>query len=156
MSDDLLERLAADPRRAAILLDVDGTLAPIVERHEDARIPDETRAELARLASRYALVACVSGRPGEDVDRMLGVAGVAIVPTAAVGVLRQRAQGVLSVRAALVVGLASILGVEIGVRVATGVDEDVLRRGFGVLLVAVAAQLAIRGFRHGRRYPEAS
>ena len=79
MSDDLLERLAADPGRAAILLDVDGTLAPIVERHEDARIPDETRAELARLASRYALVACVSGRPGADVDRMLGVAGVAIV-----------------------------------------------------------------------------
>ena len=79
MSDDLLERLTADPRRAAILLDVDGTLAPIVERHEDARVPDETRAELARLASRYALVACVSGRPGKDVDRMLGVAGVAIV-----------------------------------------------------------------------------
>lgn len=81
---------------------------------------------------------------------------LAIVPTAAVGVLRQRAHGVLSVRAALVVGLASILGVEVGVRVATSVDEDVLRRGFGVLLVAVAAQLAIRGLRHGRRYPDVS
>ena len=76
---DLLGRLAADPAAAAIMLDVDGTLAPIVDRPDDARVPDETRRELARLASSYALVACVSGRPGADVDRMLGVAGVAIV-----------------------------------------------------------------------------
>jgi trehalose 6-phosphate phosphatase len=79
MADDLLVKLADDPGRAAILLDVDGTLAPIVERPEDARVPDETRAELARLASRYALVACVSGRPAVEVDRMLDVAGVAVV-----------------------------------------------------------------------------
>lgn len=76
---DLLGRLAADPARAAILLDVDGTLAPIVDRPEDARVPDETRRELARLASAYALVACVSGRPGADVERMLHVDGVAVV-----------------------------------------------------------------------------
>jgi len=79
MADDLVARLSEDPARAAVLLDVDGTLAPIVERPEDARVPDETRSELARLAGRYALVACVSGRPGADVERMLGVPGVAIV-----------------------------------------------------------------------------
>jgi trehalose 6-phosphate phosphatase len=79
MSDDLLARLAAEPRRSAILLDVDGTLAPIVARPEDARVPDEMRQELARLASRYALVACVSGRPGADVARLVDVTGVAIV-----------------------------------------------------------------------------
>jgi trehalose 6-phosphate phosphatase len=79
MADDLLGQLADDPRRAAVLLDVDGTLAPIVPRPEDARIPDEVRRELARLAGRYALVACVSGRPGPDVERLLGVEGVAIV-----------------------------------------------------------------------------
>ena len=79
MRDDLLARLAAEPRRSAILLDVDGTLAPIVPRPEDARVPDETRGELARLASRYALVACVSGRPGADVERLVDVAGVAVV-----------------------------------------------------------------------------
>ena len=79
MADDLLGQLADDPRRAAVLLDVDGTLAPIVERPEDARVPDEARRELARLAGRYALVACVSGRPGAEVERLLGVAGVAIV-----------------------------------------------------------------------------
>ena len=79
MPGDLLLRLAAEPRTAAILLDVDGTLAPIVERPEDARIPEETRYERARLASRYALVACVSGRAGTDVERMVGVSGVAVV-----------------------------------------------------------------------------
>ncbi len=81
---------------------------------------------------------------------------LAIVPTAAVGVLRQRAHGNLRVRAALVVGLTSILGVELGVRIATSVDDDLLRRGFGILLIAVAAQLAVHGLRHGRRYPDVS
>jgi trehalose 6-phosphate phosphatase len=79
MPDDPLHVLAAEPGRAAILLDVDGTLAPIVAGPENALIPDETRAELARLTARYALVACVSGRPGAEVERMLGVPGVAIV-----------------------------------------------------------------------------
>lgn len=79
MTSDLLARLAAEPRSAAILLDVDGTLAPIVDRPEDARVPEETRRELARLASRYALVACVSGRPGDEVTRLVGVPGVATV-----------------------------------------------------------------------------
>src|SRR6478736_8280207 len=79
MPDDPLRLLAAEPERAAVLLDVDGTLAPIVDRPEDARVPDETRRELARLVGRYALVACVSGRPGGEVERMVGVAGVAVV-----------------------------------------------------------------------------
>jgi len=79
MPDDPLHVLASEPGRAAILLDVAGTLAPIVAGPENALIPDETRAELARLTARYALVACVSGRPGAEVERMLGVPGVAIV-----------------------------------------------------------------------------
>ena len=79
MPGDPLRRLAAEPRRAAILLDVDGTLAPIVERPEDARVPEETRHELARLASRYALVACVTGRASADAERLVGVPGVAVV-----------------------------------------------------------------------------
>ena len=79
MPGDLLRRLAAEPRRAAILLDVDGTLAPIVEQPEDARVPEETRHQLARLASRYALVACVTGRASADAERLVGVPGVAVV-----------------------------------------------------------------------------
>ena len=61
------------------MLDVDGTLAPIVARPEDARVPDATRAELARLAGRYALVACVSGRMGDDARRVVGVDGLVYV-----------------------------------------------------------------------------
>jgi trehalose 6-phosphate phosphatase len=75
-SDDLLARLAADPARAAIFLDFDGVLAPIVDRPEDAATPPETRTELERLVGRYALVAVVSGRASEDVRERVGVDGV--------------------------------------------------------------------------------
>jgi trehalose 6-phosphate phosphatase len=77
--DELLVRLAAEPERAAVLLDVDGTLAPIVPRPEDARVPEETRAELRRLVERYALVACLSGRTGADARRVVGVDGITYV-----------------------------------------------------------------------------
>jgi trehalose 6-phosphate phosphatase len=70
---DLLERLAEDPGQAALFLDVDGVLAPIVPRPEDARLPDETRAELRRLNGRYALIACISGRSGADAQRIVGI-----------------------------------------------------------------------------------
>jgi trehalose 6-phosphate phosphatase len=70
---DALARLAEDPARAAILLDVDGVLAPIVPRPEDAHVPADTQTELRRLSSRYALVACVSGRASEDARRIVGV-----------------------------------------------------------------------------------
>jgi trehalose 6-phosphate phosphatase len=78
---DVLAPLAANPGKAAILLDVDGTLAPIVARPELARVPEETRAEVARLAGRYALVACISGRTGEEARRLVGVAGAVYVGT---------------------------------------------------------------------------
>jgi len=75
----LLGRLAAEPRLAALLLDLDGVLAPIVARPEDASVPAETRAELERLAGRYALVAVITGRDGEDARARTGVAGVVYV-----------------------------------------------------------------------------
>jgi trehalose 6-phosphate phosphatase len=76
---DALRALAAEPPLAALLLDVDGTLAPIVPRPEDAVVPDETRTELRRLQSRYGLLACVSGRTGMDAARVVGVPGLTIV-----------------------------------------------------------------------------
>jgi trehalose 6-phosphate phosphatase len=69
--------LTADPGRAAIFCDVDGTLAPIVSRPEDAHVPEETSRLLGRLARRYGCVACVSGRSVADVRRLVGVGGVA-------------------------------------------------------------------------------
>jgi len=70
---EAIARLAETPERAAVILDVDGTLAPIVSRPEDAAVPAETRAELERIAIRYRLLAFVSGRMGEDARRMVGV-----------------------------------------------------------------------------------
>lgn len=69
----LLARLAEAPARAALLLDVDGVLAPIVPVPHDACVPEETRAELRRLHGRYGLVACISGRSGADARRVVGV-----------------------------------------------------------------------------------
>ena len=77
--EDALARLSEDPARTGVLLDVDGTLAPIVARPELADVPEETRAELERLVERYALVACVSGRSGEEARRLVGVDGIVYV-----------------------------------------------------------------------------
>ena len=87
----LLTRIADDPARTAILLDVDGVLAPIVEVPHEAVVPEETRAEVARLHDRYALVACISGRSGADARRIVGLDqlvyvgehGLELVPEAA-------------------------------------------------------------------------
>ena len=70
---EALATLAADPAAAALFFDVDGTLAPIVARPEDARVPDATRSELSRLAGRYGLVACVTGRTGDVGRAIVGV-----------------------------------------------------------------------------------
>jgi trehalose 6-phosphate phosphatase len=79
VADERFLRLAAEPDHAGLLLDVDGTLAPIVPRPEDARVPEETRTELTRLVARYSLVACVSGRTSADTARVVGVEGIVYV-----------------------------------------------------------------------------
>jgi len=78
-SDDLLAQLAASPAEAGLFLDFDGVLAPIVERPEDAAPPPKTRTELQRLVTKYALVAVVSGRAGDDVRARVAVDGVVCV-----------------------------------------------------------------------------
>lgn len=75
----LLERLAEDPRAAALILDVDGTLAPISRTPELTVLPETTRSELERLVGSYGLVACVSGRPSADAARIVGVDGIRYV-----------------------------------------------------------------------------
>ena len=78
---------------------------------------------------------------------------LAILPTVAAGAWNQRRYGNLRVRTALIVGLASVLGVEVGARIATALPESTLRRLFAVLLFAVAAQLIWRTVRARPRYP---
>ena len=76
---DALARLAEEPAAAALFLDVDGVLAPIVERPEDAQVPEPTRIALRGLAARYGLVACVTGRPSEVAREIVGVDGLTYV-----------------------------------------------------------------------------
>jgi trehalose 6-phosphate phosphatase len=73
MMAELLAPVRADPAAAALLFDIDGTLAPIVPDPEDAAVPDATRRTLRELASRYGLVACVTGRRAMEARRIVGV-----------------------------------------------------------------------------------
>jgi trehalose 6-phosphate phosphatase len=74
-----MDRLASFRReegRAGVLLDFDGTLSPIVAKPELARIRDGARDAIARLVGRYAVVAIVSGRTGDQLRELVGVDGV--------------------------------------------------------------------------------
>jgi trehalose 6-phosphate phosphatase len=59
--------------RTLLAFDIDGTLAPIVERPWDARVPAEVQKGLGALAERAA-VAIITGRAIEDARPMLGFA----------------------------------------------------------------------------------
>lgn len=72
MIDALRERAA----RAGILLDFDGSLAPIVARPELAAPAEGVREALAALTGRYAVVAIVTGRRAEEVAELIAVPGV--------------------------------------------------------------------------------
>ena len=57
-------------------------------------------------------------------------------------------------RIAVIVGVSSIAGVEIGARIVTEVPESTLRKLFALLLFGVAAQLVWRTRRRRPRYPD--
>ncbi|HEX5800091.1 MAG TPA: sulfite exporter TauE/SafE family protein [Gaiellaceae bacterium] len=77
---------------------------------------------------------------------------LAILPTVVAGTWRQHAYGNVRWRAALLVGAASVVGVQAGVLIATALSEDLLRRLFALLVLGVAAQLAWRS-RRPSAYP---
>ena len=70
---DALRPLVEAPERAAVFCDVDGTLAPIVEHAELARVSESTARLLGELARRYPVVACISGRSATEARRLVGV-----------------------------------------------------------------------------------
>ena len=74
---DALRPLTERPDQAAVLCDIDGTLAPIVERAEEATVPEATSRLLGRIARRYRVVACISGRGAAEARRIVGVGGIA-------------------------------------------------------------------------------
>ena len=79
MVDETLELLRAwseAPGSAAILTDVDGTLAPIVPTPDMSEVPAEIKESLRRLSEKYLLVAGISGRKTEDAFDLVGLADV--------------------------------------------------------------------------------
>jgi uncharacterized protein len=83
-----------------------------------------------------------------------GTSLLAILPTVLAGTWNQRRYGNLRPRTAVVLGVSSILGVEVGARLVTALPEATVRRLFALLLFAVAAHLVWRTRRQGPRYPE--
>jgi trehalose 6-phosphate phosphatase len=76
---EALEPMRAAPARAAILLDIDGTLAPIVRHADDASVPEPTRTQLIAVAKRYAVVGCISGRRSATARQMVSLGSIAYV-----------------------------------------------------------------------------
>ena len=73
------DALAGAAASAGILLDVDGTLSPIVERPELAELAAGARPVLSRLVGRYRVVAAISGRTRDELERLVDVAGVRLI-----------------------------------------------------------------------------
>src|SRR3712207_1306566 len=76
---EALAPLRAEPARSAVLLDIDGTLAPIVRHAEDARVPEATRAVLIRIAEAFGLVGCVSGRRAATARQIVSLGTISYV-----------------------------------------------------------------------------
>lgn len=75
----MTEVLAAHPETAALLLDFDGCLAPVVVDPAAAAPPPETLAVLERLVEGLRLVAIVSGRPVDFLVNAVPLPGVELV-----------------------------------------------------------------------------
>jgi len=79
MSRDTKAMQILRPAETAVLLDVDGTLAPIVNDASDASVPVEVKRTLVEMGRIFGLIACVSGRTAEDAKRVVGVAAITYI-----------------------------------------------------------------------------
>ena len=76
---EALGPIRSEPGRSAILLDIDGTLAPIVRHADDAHVPEATRSVLIEVSRRYGLVGCVSGRRAATARQIVAIGTLAYV-----------------------------------------------------------------------------
>ncbi len=85
---EALAPLRENPRQAAVLFDIDGTLSPIVEHAEDAGVPEGTRKLLIQVSRRYGVVACVSGRRASEARAMVSIGSISYLGSHGVELLR--------------------------------------------------------------------
>jgi trehalose 6-phosphate phosphatase len=88
---EALEPIRADPAHAAVLLDIDGTLAPIVRHATDAHVPEATRSLLIEVSKRYRIVGCVSGRRAATARQIVAIGTIAYIGNHGGELLRPRA-----------------------------------------------------------------
>jgi trehalose 6-phosphate phosphatase len=88
LSYEAVAPLRQDPARAAILLDIDGTLAPIVDQPDEASVPEGTRQLLIQISRRYGLVACVSGRRASEARAMVSIGTISYLGSHGAELLR--------------------------------------------------------------------
>jgi trehalose 6-phosphate phosphatase len=74
-----VDALAAVPAAAALVVDFDGVLAPIVDNPEASAMPPGSAASLARLAAVLGTVAVISGRPAGFLTDRVRVPGVQLL-----------------------------------------------------------------------------
>jgi trehalose 6-phosphate phosphatase len=74
-----IEALAAQPTAAALVLDFDGVLAPIVEDPETSAMPERAAASLTQLAVSLGTVAVISGRPASFLAGRVRVPGIRLL-----------------------------------------------------------------------------
>lgn len=73
---DAVAYLAARPQATGLVLDFDGTLAPIVADPTRSGLPAATAQTLAWLSKRLGAVAIVSGRPASYLAEQVAIPGV--------------------------------------------------------------------------------
>ncbi|HEX9416034.1 MAG TPA: sulfite exporter TauE/SafE family protein [Gaiellaceae bacterium] len=79
---------------------------------------------------------------------------LAIIPTVVAGAVQHHQYGNIRWRAAIVIGIASIAGVEGGVQLAQSLPEHILRKLFALLALGVAVQIAWRALRPSRGFAD--
>jgi trehalose 6-phosphate phosphatase len=85
---EALDPLRSDPARAAILLDIDGTLAPIVDQPSEAHVSEGMRQLLIEISRRYGVVACVSGRRASEARAMVSIGTISYLGSHGAELLR--------------------------------------------------------------------
>jgi uncharacterized membrane protein YfcA len=87
---------------------------------------------------------------GADAHVAVATSLAAMVPVILVGTWRQTRYGAVRWAEATVIGIASIPTAKVGELVANSLSNDLLRRAFAALLIAVAVQMAVRELRGTR------
>ncbi len=75
----ILGPILQSPDSSALFFDIDGTLAPIMPSPDDVVLPRDAGKALTSLASKYKLVACVSGRNAAVAKKIVGLDGITYI-----------------------------------------------------------------------------